>query len=95
MKKTVTNSDKTDKVVDWIHTYRRELDKAYSENAWNYFEHERLKMHPIWNGYHCKRCKSMCAMKNKDGLCVKCLVLKEKLDVINKILIQLKGGTQS
>jgi len=80
------------KIVDWAEKYKNDLSNSYTHDAWNYFEYEDLKMHPIWNGYRCSKCKSICALKNKEGLCVKCLVISEKIDVIDKMLKQLKGG---
>jgi len=93
--RVVKNSDKImenkDKIANWILEYEKKLIKGYSDNAWTYFDYERLKMHPFWNGYRCSKCQSLCAIKNKPaGLCLKCLVIREKIDVLHKILKELK-----
>lgn len=86
------SSDNSEKVVKWAEDYKLALTNSYSDDAWEYFDHEDLKMHPIWNGYRCKKCRSYCALKNSSGWCIKCIVLKEKIDVLNKMLKELKGG---
>lgn len=83
------------KIEDWILDYKNKLKSAFLDNAWDYFDHEDLKVHPIWNGYHCSQCNSLNSLKNKEGLCVKCLVLKEKIDVLDKILNKMKGGSSN
>lgn len=77
-----------------LEEYKRLLEKSYSENAWKYFDHEDLKVHAVWNGYTCTKCKSYCAVKNKQGWCIKCLILKEKIEVLDKIINELKGGKE-
>lgn len=84
----------SEKLVEWVEKYKSDLLNSYSHDAWKYFDYEDLKVHLVWNGYKCSKCRSNCAVKNKEGLCVKCLVLKEKIDVLNKMLIQLKGGQE-
>lgn len=84
-------SEKTsDKIVVWATRYKESLSRSYSDNAWKYFEYEDLKVHPIWNGYRCSKCNSLNSVKNKNGLCIKCLVIKEKIDMLDKILKELK-----
>ena len=81
-----------DDLVDWILKYESKLQRNYLDNAWKYFNYEGLTVHPIWNGYRCSKCGSINSVKNKEGMCIKCLMLKEKIDVLHKILKELKGG---
>ena len=87
----------SEELVDWILNYKSDLEKAYSDSAWKYFDYEDLHVHLIWNGYKCKKCGSMCAVLNRNRYCIKCLVLREKIGVINKILKMdelMKGGNK-
>lgn len=77
-------------IIDELENYKKTLTDSYKHDAWNYFDYEDLKVHLIWNGYKCSKCNSQCALKNKEGLCVKCLVLKEKIDVVDKIIKKCK-----
>jgi len=74
------------KILDFLNEYDVKLSKGYDDEAWDYFNHENIHMHPLWNGYRCEKCQSRIAVMNKDGFCVKCLVIREKKDAINKII---------
>jgi hypothetical protein len=79
-----------EKIEEWILDYEAKLTEAYSDDSWKYFDHERLRVCTAWNGYICDKCGSRCAVRNSDGWCIKCLVLREKIDVLHKMLKQLK-----
>jgi len=93
--KTSVSEETIDELVEWLLKYKSDLEKSYSDNAWKYFDHEKLHVHLVWNGYHCRQCGSLCSVKNRAGKCIKCLVLREKIGVIDKALKMaelLKGG---